>query len=141
MSRPGEVYLAGASMPRVRPVPAAPSASALSTTVDLFYELSRQETEALRPGERVTAWLPLIVEEATIIVPWSAVVHDAAGGAWVYVVLRPHAFARRRVQVERVEASAAGGDIAALATGPETGAAVVTEGAAELFGIEFGAGK
>jgi hypothetical protein len=33
------------------------------------------------------------------------------------------------------------GPLAVLSLGPEPGAHVVTDGAAELFGVEFGAGK
>jgi hypothetical protein len=45
-------------------------------------------------------------------------------------------FVRRRVEVSRV----ANGH-AILALGPKKGTAIVTAGAAELFGTEFGAGK
>jgi len=69
-------------------------------------------------------------------VPWSAVVHDAHGGAWVYQSLGQGAYRRRRVEVRSVRNGAA-----FLARGPEAGAKVVSAGAAELIGAEFGPGK
>jgi hypothetical protein len=62
--------------------------------------------------------------------------HDAYGGTWVYVVRAPRIYARQRVVVTDVT-----GNLAVLSQGPATGARVVTDGAAELYGVEFGAGK
>ena len=45
-------------------------------------------------------------------------------------------YARERVVVADIT-----GANAVLALGPAVGARVVTDGAAELFGVEFGAGK
>ena len=61
--------------------------------------------------------------------------HDAQGGTWVYEQTKPHTYVRRRVDLSRVQ-----GDLAILARGPAPGTVVVIEGAAELFGTEFGAG-
>ncbi|MEQ1861480.1 MAG: efflux RND transporter periplasmic adaptor subunit, partial [Chthoniobacteraceae bacterium] len=62
--------------------------------------------------------------------------HDIHGGQWVYENTAPQTFTRRRVVVDRVV-----GPDAVLASGARAGAKVVTDGAAELFGTEFGAGK
>ena len=56
--------------------------------------------------------------------------------AWVYVSLGGHKYSRRRIRLERIS-----GPLALLASGPEPGTPVVTDGAAELFGTEFGGGK
>jgi hypothetical protein len=53
----------------------------------------------------------------------------------VYEDLGSNAYARRRVQIARHA-----GDRAVIARGINEGAKVVTAGAAELFGTEFGAG-
>lgn len=118
-----------------RPVPAPPSANSSAATVDLFYELPNPGG-VLRPGQLVNATIPLRAEEESLVLPWSAVVHDIYGGFWVYESTGAHTYARRRVQVRYVA-----GGVAALATGPKPGVNVVTEGAAELFGAEFGMGK
>jgi hypothetical protein len=118
-----------------KPVKAPPSASAASATVDLFYEVEKGNSQ-LRPGQKVGLSLPLRGEEERLVVPWAAILHDIHGGTWVYENTAPHVFVRRRVQVERVT-----GNEATLATGPKPDAKVVTDGAAEIFGTEFGAGK
>ena len=62
--------------------------------------------------------------------------YDAHGGTWVYQKAGAHAYHRRRVEVKTVVDS-----LAVLAGGLEPGTEVVTDGAAELFGTEFGIGK
>ncbi len=42
---------------------------------------------------------------------------------------------------QRVVVTDITGSLAVLSQGPAAGARVVTDGAAELFGVEFGAGK
>jgi hypothetical protein len=66
------------------------------------------------------------------VVPYSAIYYDPRGDAWVYVNIQPLVFERRRVVVERI-----GGDLAALSNGPAVGSAVVTVGAALLYGAEI----
>lgn len=118
-----------------RPVQAPPTAQASASAVDLYYELPNPEGK-YRPGQRVGMLVPVRGEEKSLGLPWSAVVHDIYGGTWVYVQTAPRTFARQRVQVRYVS-----GDWAVLAEGPKEGARVVTAGAAELFGTEFGFGK
>ena len=70
------------------------------------------------------------------VVPFSAIVYDANGGAWLYENTEQHVFVRRRVEVREVVEH-----FAVLARGPDVGVEIVTTGAAELFGTEFGVGK
>jgi len=125
----------GAAKRMAKPVSGFPSANPEAATVDLFYEMENRDA-ALRTGEKVGVTIELRDEERSLVVPWSAVVHDIHGGEWVYENVAPHVFARQRVQVLYVT-----GTVAALASGPKPGAPVVVEGAAELFGTEFGVGK
>jgi hypothetical protein len=111
------------------------TANAAAATVDVFYELSGT-LPGLRPGARVAVTVPLKFSSECLVVPWAAVLHDIHGGQWVYENTAPQTFVRRRVQVERVV-----GTDAVLASGPAIGTKVVTDGAAELFGTEFGIGK
>ncbi|RKH30146.1 HlyD family efflux transporter periplasmic adaptor subunit [Corallococcus sp. AB030] len=115
------------------PVMGPPSADPVSATVDRFYELPASARFA--PGQRVGVSLRFDAGEALLSVPASAVVYDALGGAWVYVREAEHVYARGRVDVVRQE----GTDLL-LGRGPREGTPVVTVGAAELFGTEFGAG-
>lgn len=123
----------GAAPKVAKPVAAPPSANALASTVDLFFEIENKD-QSLRPGQRVGAALALTGEAETLVIPWAAVLHDINGNQWVYENIAPDKFVRRRVEVARVT-----GADAAIASGPPVGAKIVTNGAAELFGTEFGA--
>jgi RND family efflux transporter MFP subunit len=126
----------GASSKTGRPVAAPPTGDPLAATVHLYYEVENKD-ESLRPGQRVGVTLPLKGEDDELVVPRAALLRDLHGGAWVYENTAPHTFVRRRVVVDRVV-----GDLAALAGGAlKPGAKVVTDGAAEIFGTEFGGGK
>lgn len=118
-----------------KPVLAPPSANPLAATVDLFYALDNSGPR-LTPGQRVSATLGLTASGEALYVPWSAVVHDIHGGAWLYEELRSRTYKRQRVTVRYAIA----GD-AVLAAGPPVGTRVVIEGAMELFGAETGFSK
>jgi membrane fusion protein, heavy metal efflux system len=115
-----------------RPVQAPPTADAQAASVDLYYELANPNG-ALRPGQRLDVTLALHGEAKSLLVPYSAIVHDIYGGAWVYERTAPHQYTRHRVQVPFVI-----DDWAVLESGPAEGAQVVVEAVAELFGTEFG---
>jgi hypothetical protein len=68
-----------------------------------------------------------------LVVPASAVVYDRDGVTWVYTTTGPLTYVRQRVSVVRVD-----GDQAILSSGPPVGTAVVTVGADELLGSEYG---
>lgn len=125
----------GAAARSARPIAAPPSADPNAATADLYFELSNPD-HALRPGQRVGVTLRTQTEEQGLTVPWSAVLHDVDGGTWVYVMTEPHRYVRQRVSVRRVS-----GDVAILDQSPKPGTKVVIQGASELFGTEFGAGK
>ena len=71
-----------------------------------------------------------------LVIPASAVLYDIHGGTWVYIQASPHVFSRRRVEVSHMS-----GEMAVLARGLNQGDRVVTAGAAEIYGTEFGVGK
>ena len=125
----------GAVSRPARPVNAPPSADPTNNSADLYFELVNSDG-SMRPGQKVGVTLLERASEESLVVPWSAVVHDINGGAWVYENIAPQQYARRRVEVRRVVNSRA-----VLARGPASGTKVVTAGAAELFGTEFGTGK
>ncbi len=126
---------AGAPPHAARPVSGPPTANAQTATLDWYYELPADTP--VRAGERVAAEITASdsLREA-LVIPFSAVLHDIHGGQWVYAKTAEHTYMRRRIQVARV----AGGD-AVLASGPDAGTPVVSEGAAELFGTEFVTGR
>jgi cobalt-zinc-cadmium efflux system membrane fusion protein len=119
-----------------KPIAAPPTATPLASTVDLYYELANSEGK-LRPGERMTVRVKLQGGSQQRVVPWSAVMHDINGGTWVYEKTAEHTYVRRRIQVRYVL-----DDLAVLENGgPSVGAKIVTAGAVELFGTEFGFAK
>jgi RND family efflux transporter MFP subunit len=128
--------LGSSGAPRLaRRVMAPLKADPASATVDLFYELSADGT-TLRPGERVTVQLPLGGKENGLVIPDSAVLYDIHGTTWAYEDQGSGRFVRRRLEIAR-----RAGDRAVVSRGLSAGTRVVSVGAAELFGTEFGAGK
>jgi hypothetical protein len=77
--------------------------------------------------------VPVHTAEGTTIIPYSAVVYDPNGEAWTYTSPEPLTFVRQSITIGRIE-----GDQAFLSDGPSPGTAVVTVGAAELYGAELG---
>ncbi len=125
----------GSASRSARPVKAPPSADAVANTADLYFELANPDG-SLRPGQRMGVTLSLRGKTESLTVPWSAVVYDINGGAWVYENTAPQTYARRRVEISRVVNS-----LAVLARGPTAGTKIATAGVAELFGTEFSTGK
>jgi len=116
-------------------IDAPPTADASSSSADLYFEVFNLRTQ-FRPGQRVGIDLPMNQEIEATIVPAAAILYDIYGGTWVYTVKEPHRFVRQRVTVQWFD-----GDQAILQKGPPPGYLVVADGAAELFGTEFGPGK
>lgn len=116
------------------PVRGPLTADPTAATTDLFYAVENRDG-ALRPGMRALLTVPLRAEEDAVTIPVSAMVYDLEGGVWVYAVTREGTYARRRVALARTV-----GDLAVLSRGLAGGEEVVTVGAAELYGTEFGAG-
>ena len=75
-------------------------------------------------------------QQAASVVPYAAVLYDDHGETWVYTNPEPLLYVRHTISVDRIT-----GDQVMLSSGPPVGTAVVTTGAAELFGVEFGIGK
>jgi RND family efflux transporter MFP subunit len=113
---------------------APPSATPAASSVDVTFELAAGS--GLQPGERVRVRLAGRATRSGDVISAAALVHDVNGGAWVYERTAPRVYTRRRVEVEDTI-----GGFALLARGPEPGKMIVTQGAAELFGVEFGVGK
>lgn len=125
----------GAGGRTATPISAPPTADLATAGVDLFYRLANADA-SLRPGQRVSVRVPLVAGAERLVVPRGAVLFDALGGTWVYEAKGGGVFARQRITlIDTV------GETAVLGQGPAPGTRVVTTGAAELFGTEFGVGK
>ena len=69
-------------------------------------------------------------------VPYAAVLYDSNNATWVYTNPEPLVYVRQSITVDYIDR-----DQAILLNGPPVGAAVVTVGAAELFGTELEIGE
>jgi hypothetical protein len=86
----------------------------------------------LRPGQRVYAKiLHPDSGKPQMVVPYSAVIYDTKGVAWVYTNPEPLVFIRHRIEIEAIEATRA-----ILREGPALGTKIVTAAAPELLGVE-----
>jgi len=126
---------AGGTTRFARPVAAPPSADPNAATADIYFSLPNADS-ALRPGQRIGVTLNIKSEGESLVVPVSSIIRDTNGGTYVYEVIAPHRYMRRRVEVRR-----AANGVAVLERGPVSGAKVVTAGVSELFATEFGNGK
>jgi membrane fusion protein, heavy metal efflux system len=137
LTQPAVVKTLGASSGAgivARRVEGPPTANAAAATADVFF---RPIADAgVQIGERVSVELPLRTTEQALVIPDAAVLYDLQGGTWVYESLGNHVYARRRVEV-----AGQSGHKVLVGRGLREGQKVVTDGAAELFGSEFGAGK
>lgn len=119
----------------VKPVALPPTAVPLAAAVDIYFELPNPDGK-YQPGQKVSAHLTLKGEARGLALPWSAVIHDIYGGQWVYEQTGERQFVRRRVDIGWID-----GEWAAVTRGAQIGMKVVTAGAAELAGTEFGFAK
>jgi hypothetical protein len=69
------------------------------------------------------------------VVPYGALMYDKKGETWVYVSPSANVYVREQVSVELIQENRA-----ILTSGPAAGTAVVSVGAAELYGTETGVG-
>jgi hypothetical protein len=67
------------------------------------------------------------------VIPYAAIVYDAEGHAFAYTTPRPLTFVRTPIRVVRSV-----GPVAVVEGGPRPGTRVVTVGAQELLGVEYG---
>lgn len=101
----------------------------------LYYALASTEHE-LTSGQRVQVEMELTGDEVKrSVIPYAAVIYDLEGATWAYTNPDPLTFVRASIEVDYID-----GDRAILTNGPPAGTAVVTAGAAELYGEEFGIG-
>jgi hypothetical protein len=122
----------GIEVRKVAILPVVHKQVASGLAIPALHETKHVERE-LGLNKRVRVELQLSgSEKPQKVVPYSAVYYDAKGASWLYVNSRPLVFERQRISVERVI-----GDLAVLAEGPAPGTAVVTAGAARLYGAEI----
>ena len=70
------------------------------------------------------------------VIPVTAVIYDPKGNSWTYTSVGATAFVRKAIVIDHIA-----GTNAFLRSGPPVGTAVVTVGASELLGVEYGVGE
>jgi hypothetical protein len=68
-----------------------------------------------------------------LVIPYAALLYDPDGNTWTYTSPKPLVFQRQNVKVASID-----GDTVQLTRGPSAGTRVVTEGATEIWGVEYG---
>ena len=68
-----------------------------------------------------------------LVIPYGALLYDPDGNTWAYTSPKPLVFQRQNVKVARID-----GNTVMLVKGPSPGTRVVTEGATEIWGVEYG---
>lgn len=137
------VLVAGAGLSGCTQTPestATPDTSKIATVEAVegtdVSSVTLSEAAAHRLGVRTD-----VVREAAVrglqrtVLPYSAVLYDPKGDVYAYENREPLVFVRVPLTVDFVEA-----DLAVLSAGPKVGTKVVTVGAPELLGTEFGVG-
>ena len=71
-----------------------------------------------------------------LVVPYSAVMYHFDGSTWTYTNPAPLTYVREPIEIDYID-----GNTVVLDRGPAVGTVVVSVGAAELYGVEFGIGK
>jgi multidrug efflux pump subunit AcrA (membrane-fusion protein) len=87
---------------------------------------------ARRIGVR-TALVHGVGSGAGVVIPYAALLYDPDGNTWTYTSPKPLVFERRDITVARID-----GNTVVLSRGPKAGTRVVTEGATEIWGVEYG---
>jgi len=116
--------------------PASPVASDAAAADHALVYVVQGAGADLPVGERVQLEIPIAsAGGARSVVPYGALLYDVNGDAWVYISTAAGTYQRAPVVVDYIE-----DDQAVLLDGPDEGTPVVSVGAAELFGTEFGVG-
>ena len=104
---------------------------------DDLWEVSLTERAAERTGiETVEVAMEAIDGVERLVVPYSAVMYHYDGATFTYTNPEPLRFVRAPITIDFID-----GDVAVLDDGPDVGTSVVSVGAAQLYGVEFGIGK
>jgi hypothetical protein len=88
------------------------------------------ETAAKRLGIRTA---PVATAGSRLTIPYGAVIYEPNGSAWAFVETTARTYQRAPITIIGIL-----GATVTLSTGPKAGTAVVTQGAAELVGVETG---
>jgi hypothetical protein len=108
------------------------NAPATEAAKGFYFALDRTD-HGLTDGQRVSVQFTTNGSGSKrLVVPYSAVIYDEHGKAWVFTNPTPLTFVRAEIVVEDVE-----GDLAVLSKGPPPGTKIVSVGGMLLLGAEI----
>ena len=111
-------------------------ASVSEVSADLW-EVTLTDAAVQRTGVETTEVTSETMDGAEqLVIPYSAVMYHYDGTTWTYMDQGGNSYLRSPIEIDHIT-----GDKAYLTAGPPIGQTVVTVGAAELYGVEFGIGK
>jgi hypothetical protein len=125
------ISLAGCATVKTAATPAGQAASTMEKAGPDLNKLTLTDKAVERLS--VTTVKVAKGEGSPLQVPYGALVYDANGKTWVYTNPEPRTYIRAAVIVDKIVDNKV-----QLRSGPPAGTDVVTVGAAELFGAEFG---
>ena len=96
-------------------------------------ERVRLTAEAARRIGIRTAVVKRVGSGAQVVIPYTALLYDPDGNTWTYTSPAPDVFQRKNIKVASID-----GSLVLLTSGPRAGTKVVTEGATEIWGVEYG---
>jgi hypothetical protein len=137
--------LAGCAHSESAAEPVQPAQTRLIPGTSLHYvTLTRQAMLDLgvrvQPVRRAPSYAPTVLPaagaRALTVIPLKAVIYDPRGRSWTYTTVTRRTFVRRAIVIDRID-----GDKVLLRSGPPVGTPVVTVGAPELLGAEYGVGE
>ena len=109
---------------------AAPAAGERPVTVE---RADGTDVPRVTLSPRTVERLGIATGAGATAIPYSAVLYDLHGDAWVYTNPEPQVYVRQRVRVDRID-----GDRVMLTDGLPAATTIVTVGGAELLAAELG---
>lgn len=107
-------------------------------TAELWYEIEKvPEGKSFVKDQMLPVHFTLGKVEKATVVPYSAIVFDAQGHAWIYLERTAGGDAQHRFERQPVEMGGVSGDGIIIRTNLSSGDRVVTNGAAVLFSRDF----
>jgi hypothetical protein len=129
----GAVLLARGESSPAAPAPEGRPAKVEKIAGSNFSRIVLSKAAATRLGIETAAIAPQPGHPGRRVIPYAAVLYDPEGNTFAYTSPRALTYVRRPIGVRTIA-----GEDAILDAGPPPGTAVVTVGAAELLGAEYG---
>jgi len=124
----------GLALPAMADSPAPPKPESQATIKRLGFDIS-SVTLLPKAARRLDIKTGEISDDPSgrKVTPYSSIIYDLDGDAWVYTLTAPLTFVRAGVVVDVIK-----GNLAYLQDGPPAGTQIVTVGVPELYGAEVG---